>query len=305
MKRIVLIVLLSFFSLSAGLLKAQEMKCEVQVNANKIEGSDKSIFQGLQSALYEFLNNTKFTEIDFKQHEKIECSFLIDIKSKDNEYFSAEINMALRRPVYKSSYNSPLFNTVDRKFFFEYMDGQTIDLNPSTYISDLASTMGFYIYVFLGLDFDSFSRNGGEPFFKVADQIAQSAPQNDKQPGWSSTGRQNRYALISEITNGSYSKLHDFLYEYHRMGLDLMSEKPNEGRAAILNALTHLQSVYERNSMSYFLQLIIETKRDEIIQIFSEGPQKEKTEASNIMKAIDPSQSSRYDAILQNSSRKL
>ena len=281
-------------------VKAQELQCEVRVNSAKVSGTDKTVFQNMQTALYEFINNTKFTEINFKQNEKIECSILIDVNSRESDYFSGEINIALRRPVYKSSYNTPLFNYIDRKFNFEYMDGMTLDLNPTTYITDLTSTIGFYIYLMLGLDFDSFSSQGGTPFFAIAEQIAQSAPQTDAQPGWSSSGRQNRYVLINEINNQTYSPLRDFIYTYHRHGLDVMSENPDEGREAILNALGNLQSVYERNSMCYFLQLLVESKRDEIIQVFSQGNMKIRTEASNIMKAIDPSQSSRYEEMLQN-----
>ena len=281
------------------LAKAQELQCQLRVNSAQVAGSDKTIYQSLQTALYEFVNNTKFTDINFRQSEKIECSILIDIKSRDSDYLTGEINIALRRPVYKSSYNTPLFNYIDRKFVFEYTDGQTLDFNPNTYISDLTSTIGYYVYLMLGLDFDSFSPLGGTPFFTICEQIAQSAPQNDVQVGWSSTGRQNRYALISEITNATYEPLRYFLYDYHRQGLDQMSEKLDDGREAILNALSNLQSIYDRIQMCYFLQLIVETKRDEIIQIFSEGNMKFRTEASNIMKAIDPSQSSRYDAMLQ------
>ena len=298
MKKALSIVL--FVLCLAFTAKAQELQCEVRVNSAKVSGSDKTVFQNMQTALYEFLNNTKFTEINFKQNEKIECSILIDVNSREGENFSGEISIALRRPVYKSSYNSQMFNYIDRKFNFEYMDGMALDFSPTTYISDLTHTVGFYVYLMLGLDFDSFSSMGGTPFFAIAEQIAQSAPQSDAQPGWSSTGRQNRYVLISEINNQTYSPLRDFIYTYHRHGLDVMSEKPDEGREAILNALSNLSSVYERNSMCYFLQLLVESKRDEIIQVFSQGNMKIRTEASNIMKTIDPSQSSRYEEMLQN-----
>ncbi len=289
--------------LSASSLQSQELQCDVRVISNKVEGSDKTIFQNLQNSLYEFINNTKFTEINFKQAEKIECSMLVDVKSRDNNYFSAEINLALRRPVYKSNYSTPLFNYIDRKFYFEYTDGQTLDFNPNTFINDITSTIGFYVYVFLGLDFDSFSPNGGDPFFAIAENIAKTAPQpSDPKAdnGWSTTGRQNRYALINEINNATYQPLRQFIYDYHRQGLDVMSEKQEQGREAILGAIMQLRNVYERNSMSYFLQLLVESKRDEIIQVFSQGDMKVRTEAANVMKAIDPSQSSRYDEMLQN-----
>ena len=295
--------LLVVFAFLTGIapLQAQELQCDVRVNSNKVQGSDKTVYQNLQTSLYEFINNTKFTEINFRQAEKIECSMLIDVTGREGEYITAEINLALRRPVYKSNYSTPMFNYIDRKFTFEYTEGQTLDFNPNTYISNLTSTIGFYVYLFLGLDFDSFSPNGGDYFFEIAETIANAAPQEaGGDNGWSSTGRQNRHAIISDINNPSYQALRQFLYDYHRNGLDVMAEHPEQGREAILNAISSLQSVYERNPMCYFLQLIIESKRDEIIQVFSEGEMKFRTEASNIMKTVDPSQSSRYDAMLQN-----
>ena len=296
-----LLTLLIAIALMAN-AKAQELNCQVRVNSSQVEGSDKTVFQSLQTSLVEFLNNNKFTEINFRQNEKIDCSILLNIKSRENEYLSGEINIALTRPVYKTNYNTPLFNYIDKRFTFEYMDGQTLDFNPNTYISNLTSVVGYYVYLMLGLDFDTFSVYGGDPFFAIAQTIAQAAPQpSDPKAdnGWSTTGRQNRYALISEINNQTYRPLRQFLYDYHRLGLDLMSEHPEEGREALLSALTNLQNVYERNSMCYFLQLIVESKRDEIIQAFSQGNMKLRTEACNIMKTIDPSQSSRYDEMLQ------
>jgi hypothetical protein len=301
MKKVATVFLVFVCLMALGPLKAQELQCDVRVSSNKVQGSDKTIYQNLQTSLYEFINNTKFTEINFRQAEKIECSMLVDVTGREGDYITAEISLALRRPVYKSNYSTPMFNYIDRKFTFEYTEGQTLDFNPNTYISNLTSTIGFYVYLFLGLDFDSFSPNGGTPFFEIAETIANAAPQEaGGDNGWSSTGRQNRHAIISDINNSTYQPLRQFLYEYHRQGLDVMAEHPEQGRETILSALNDLRSVYERNSMCYFLQLLIESKRDEIIQIYSQGEMKIRTEAANIMKQIDPSQSSRYDAMLQN-----
>ncbi|MBO6025159.1 MAG: DUF4835 family protein [Bacteroidales bacterium] len=302
MKRVLAISLIVLSCLLCfNTMQAQELQCDVRVSSNKVQGSDKTIYQNLQTSLYEFINNTKFTEINFRQAEKIECSMLVDVTSREGNYFTAEISLALRRPVYKSNYNTPMFNYIDRKFYFEYTDGQTLDFNPNTYISNITSTLGFYVYLFLGLDFDSFSPNGGDPFFAIAETIAHAAPQDPgSENGWSSTGRQNRYAIISDINNPSNQPLRQFIYDYHRQGLDMMSEKPDQARENMFNALVLLQNVYERNSMCYFLQLLVESKRDEIIQVFSQGEMKIRTEAANIMKTIDPSQTSRYDEMLQN-----
>lgn len=301
--RKLLLILVAAFGLMANTF-AQELKCEVRINSNQLEGSDRTVFQSLQTALYEFLNNTKFTEINFRQNEKIDCSVLINITGRDGNNFSGEINVAVTRPVYKSSYNSPLFNYIDRKFNFEYMEGVTLDFNPNTFTSNLTHTLGFYVYFILGLDFDSFSPFGGDPFFATAEKIVSTAPQDaGSDNGWSTTGRQNRHVIIDDALNPSYSQLRQFLYDYHRLGLDVMAEKPDEGREAILNSLSYLKEVHQRNSMCYLLQLLIEAKRDEIIQVFSQGSQKEKTTAVNIMKSIDAAQGSRYDAILQSPGR--
>ena len=305
MKRIFATMLLALGCLLGfSTMQAQELQCDVRVSSNKVPGTDKTIYQNLQTALYEFINNTKFTEINFRQAEKIECSMLVDINSREGNYFTAEISLALRRPVFKSNYSSPMFNYLDRKFYFEYTDGQTLEFNPNTFISNITSTIGFYVYLFLGLDFDSFSPNGGDPFFAIAETIAHTAPQDpETENGWSSTGRQNRYAIISDINNPTIQPLRQFIYDYHRQGMDMMAEKPDQAREAMLNAIVQFQNVYEREPMCYFLQLLIESKRDEIIQVFSQGDMKVRTEAANIMKTVDPSQISRYDEMLQNTGK--
>lgn len=302
MKRLSVIAILCLFL--TNIVAAQELKCDIQVNSNQVAGTDKTVFQNLQTALYEFINNTKWTNINFKTVEKIECSIAITIRERtDANSFSGELNMALRRPCYKASYTTPILNYVDQKFTFDYTDGQPLDFSLNTHMSDLTSTIAFYVYMFLGLDFDTFSLNGGQPFYEAAQQIVNNA-QSSSQAGWKAfDGNKNRYWMVENMTNNSYAPLHKFMYEYHRLGLDVMSEKPDEGRAAILNSLGYLQTVYSTYPTCFFLQLIVEAKREEIINVFSQGSQQEKTQAVNIMKQIDPSQSSRYDSILQGGKR--
>lgn len=302
MKRLSVIAILCLFL--TNIVAAQELKCDIQVNSNQVAGTDKTVFQNLQTALYEFINNTKWTNINFKTVEKIECSIAITIRERtDANSFSGELNMALRRPCYKASYTTPILNYVDQKFTFDYTDGQPLDFSLNTHMSDLTSTIAFYVYMFLGLDFDTFSLNGGQPFYEAAQQIVNNA-QSSSQAGWKAfDGNKNRYWMVENMTNNSYAPLHKFMYEYHRLGLDVMSEKPDEGRAAILNSLGYLQTVYSTYPTCFFLQLIVEAKREEIINVFSQGSQQEKTQTVNIMKQIDPSQSSRYDSILQGGKR--
>ena len=300
MKRLLVSIIAAVCMFLTNMVAAQEMKCDIRINSSQVAGTDKTVFQNLQTALYEFINNTKWTNINFKTAEKIECSIAITIKERtDSNTFSGELNMALRRPCYKASYTTPMLNYVDQKFTFEYTDGQPLDFSLSTHMSDLTSTIAFYVYMFLGLDFDSFSQNGGSPFFEAAQQIVNNA-QSSSQQGWKAfDGNKNRYWMVENMTNNSYAPLHQFFYEYHRLGLDVMSEKPDEGRAAILRSLGYLQAVHASYPTCFFLQLIVEAKRDEIVNVFSQGSQQEKTQATNIMKEIDPAQSSIYDAILQ------
>lgn len=303
MKRLSVIAILCMFL--TNMVAAQELQCSIQVNSNQVAGTDKTVFQNLQTALYEFINNTKWTNVNFKTVEKIECSIAITIKERtDANSFSGELNMALRRPCYKASYTTPVLNYVDQKFSFDYTDGQPLDFSLNTHMSDLTSTIAFYVYMFIGLDFDTFSLNGGQPYFEAAQQIVNNA-QSSGQPGWKAfDGNKNRYWMVENLTNNSYAPLRKFMYEYHRLGLDVMSENPDQGRAAILNSLEYLQAVHSTYPTCFFLQLIIEAKRDEIINVFSQGTQQEKTQAANIMKQIDPSQSSRYDGILQGGVKK-
>ena len=305
MKRSIVSFIIAICLFFTDIVAAQELKCDVRVNSNQVAGSDKTVFENLQTALYEFINNTKWTNINFKTTEKIECSIAITVKERtDSDSFSGEISMALRRPCYKASYTTPMLNYLDQKFAFSYTDGQPLDFSMNTHMSDLTSSIAFYVYMFLGLDFDSFAQDGGKPYFDAAQKIVSNA-QSSSQPGWKAfDGNKNRYWMAENMNNNSYAQLHQFLYEYHRLGLDLMSEKPDEGRAAILNSLTYLQNIYNSYPSCFMLQLIVEAKRDEIINVFSEGNQKEKTEAVNIMKQIDPSKSSQYDAILQGGSKK-
>lgn len=281
-------------------VQAQEFKCDVRINSNKIAGTDKSVFESLQTALYEFINNTKWTNINFKPMEKIECSMVINIQEKiDATSFRGELNLALKRPTYKATYSTPLFNYIDTQFPFSYSEGEALDFNPNIYNSNLTSTIAYYLYMFLGFEFDSFSPMGGEEFYKMASNIV-SAAQSTGETGWSSNERRNRYVLCENLTNSSYSQLRQFLYDYHRQGLDVMSENPTQGRDNITGAISQLESLYNQYPMCYFLQLLIETKRDEIIQIYTQGNQKEKVLVTNVLKNIDPSQATRYDAILQN-----
>ena len=293
------IAIVLFFALWATPALAQEIKCDIRVNSSQIAGTDKHVFENLQSALYEFINNTKWTNVNFKTAEKIECSISITLKERTSgDSYSAEINMALRRPTYKASYSTPLFNYIDTHFNFTYSDGMQLDFNPNTYMSDLTSTIAFYVYMFLGYDFDSFSLFGGENFYAVAESIVNSA-QNTNEIGWLSTNRPNRYWLVANMRDNSLQPLRKFMYEYHRLGLDEMAANVTNGRARIAEGLPVLKEAYRARPATYIINTFLDAKSDELVDIFSKGTDKEKKSVYEILNDIDPTRQTTYDRINQ------
>lgn len=294
------LLIFSLLALSFGITKSQELFFRLQINYSQIQGTNTMVFQDMQKTVYEFLNNTKWTDHVFSENERIECNILIKLSEQiGTERFVGTITVQASRPVFNSTYSSPLLNypEAENSFKFEYIEGQPLDFNINTY-SSLTSTLAFYSYLILGLDYDTYGRKGGDAFFNKAWQIVTNA-QNSADPGWKSfEGTNNRYWLIENLTNAAYSSLHDFLYEYHRTGLDLMSEKPDEGRANIATSLENLRKVHQRKPNIPFMTLLLTAKREEIINIFSKSFPREQTDVLNVMKVIDPLKSDEYQKIM-------
>lgn len=280
---------------------SQEFLCSVSVNSSRIEGTDKRVFESLQTSLNEFVNNRVWTTYQFQGEERIECSMMITIESRiSTDEFKGRINLALRRPVFNTTYNSVLFNYVDENIQFRYIENQSLDFTENTYTSNLTSVVAYYLYLFLGMDFDSFSLNGGSPFYERAQAIANAA-QSSPYGGWKAyESTKNRYWMVENLLNPSYRSIRQFIYEYHRLGLDVLTDNTTEGRAKITQNLNLLKTVYDERPNLFFLQLILEAKRNEFIELYSEGSVMEKTEAVNILSKIDPANSSKYQAILKS-----
>ena len=279
---------------------AQEIFCNVQVNSQKIQGSNKQVFESMQSAIYEFMNNHQWTGYNVKLEERVECSILLTIdEQKSVDEFVGKFNIVLRRPVFNTAYNSTVLNYIDKDIFFTYIEGQPLDFAESTYTSELSSLLAFYSYIFLGIDFDTYSLYGGTPFFEKAQGVINSVP-SQSPVGWKAfEDTKNRYWMVENFMNPTYQPLRKFLYEHHRKGLDIMSEKAAEGRANIAKNLVHIRDVYNERPGLFLVQLIMEAKQGEFISIFSEGTQTEKTNVVNIFKQVDPSNSAKYEEILK------
>ncbi len=277
----------------------QEIYCDVQINTQQVEGTDKKVFETLRTAVFEFMNNRKWTSYSFGIEERIECTILINVSARiSSDEFQADLNMALKRPTFNSAYNSTMMNYVDKNFKFTYVEYQPLDFIENTFTSNLTSTLAYYVYIFLGIDFDSFTLYGGTPYFEKAENIVNAA-QSSGESGWKSfESQKNRFWLVENYMNPSYKSIRKFMYEYHRLGLDVMYGDANKGRATILKSLDYLVQLKESWPNLFVLQLVMDAKADEFINVFSEGSATEKTRAMNILKKLDPANSSRYEDIM-------
>ena len=296
MKRLVLIMLL----LLASNIYSQEFKVNVGVSSSKLQGTDRSVFQNLQTILTEFINTRKWTNFNYQQHEKIEANITLNLDDiTGREDFTAELNIQLRRPVYNSTYTTTLLNTKETNFKFKYIEGQPLEFDQNNFKDNLSSTIAFYLYYFLALDAESFSPNGGAPYFQICLNIINAA-QRSSDVSWqrSFTNTQNRYWMVENYTNSSYNALHLAWYQYHRLGLDMMEgESQSEARNNIILAIENLQKVHREKTNLVALQQFFDAKADEIVNIFKGAPANEQKRVVELMKQINPSNSSKYDQI--------
>lgn len=281
-------------------LPAQDFQCQLSVNSQQIAGSNRNKFNTLQQELYKFVNDRKWCQYTLKTNERIECAIQITLSEMSGDTYTGTMTIQLQRPIFNTNYKSPVLNFQDKNVKFTYEEGAPLEYADNSNISQLTSLIAYYLNIFLALDFDTFSLNGGEPYYTLAQGIV-NACQTATEPGWKSyeTGQRNRYWMTENLTNPTYSKLHEFLYKYHRLGLDVMSESVDVGRASVLDAIRDLQKVNSQKSNIYIVQIFVQAKADEIVNIFKEATPVEKTEVVRLMKQLDPSNSAKYNAINQ------
>lgn len=299
MRRLFPLILMWLFALN---LSAQEFKVSISVSASQIQGTDKEIYTTIQTALNSFVNDRQWTNFHFEDIEKIEGSITINVKERPTqEDFKGDIYIQLRRPVYGSTYTTTMLNTQEKDFQFKFIEGQNIEFDENNYTSNLLSTVAFYLNYFLALDGDSFALQGGERYFQICQNIV-TAAQRSPNDGWKRAEKNiNKYWMIENYTNTTYSAIHDVWYKYHRLGLDMLSgENQTEARNNIYLALKDLKEVNDERSGLICVTQFIEAKADEIVNIFKGAPANEQTDVIAIMKQINPAQSNKYDEINQN-----
>lgn len=305
--RKICLILMAAVCIAAG-ARAQELQANVAVVANRLPSTvDHKQFQTLQTALYNFINGRQWSTESFKSNEKIICNFLINISSAgDNNTFQATLTVQAGRPVFNTSYQSPLINFQDESFSFRYVEYQNMDFNDNRvagsepYAANLTAEIAYYCYMILGLDFDTFSLRGGDPYFQKAMNIVNNAPEGTNITGWKPfDGIFNRYWLIENLTNSKYTLVHDAYYSYFRSGLDQLYDKEADGRAAILNALNMMNTVNSENPRLMIMQFFFQGKSTELSHIFQKSPADEKARALDLLTKLDVSNINKYKQDLQ------
>lgn len=279
---------------------AQELNARITVNGDKIANANKSVFTTLQNALTEFINNRKWTDATFAVNERIDCSMTIIVNEMEESNFKGEIQVQARRPVYNSSYTTTLLNFRDQQFDFEYMEGEPLEYQENMLTGNLTATVVFYIYIILGLDFDSFSPLGGTAYIQQAQQIV-SLAQSQSWSGWKAfDSNRNRHAVATALQDNASEAFRNLWYTYHRKGLDEMAANPDRGRTTIIEALPALQEVKKARPTSVLLQMFSDAKLDEIVLIYSKATTQEKQSGYKLLQEIYPTETTKLEALQKN-----
>lgn len=278
---------------------AQELKCNVQINSDKIQGTNKSVFKDLQQNITQFINERKWTDLVFEEEERIECSINLIINSVDGNDFSGELLVQSRRPVFNSNYPTTLINFKDNGINFTYNEFDQLEFTPSNLSSNLTAILAYYAYLIIGYDMDTFSRWGGTPYFQAAESIVTQA-QSTSWSGWRAfDNNRNRYAVVSNLMDEAFRKFREYNYQYHRLGLDEMSFNATNGRAKIANGFELLREANRARPNAVIITMFLDAKNDELINIFKQGSREEKEKMIENLTAINPAMTNRYEQINQ------
>lgn len=279
-----------------GLTHAQQLNCTVSVNAQRLTNSNQQVFRTLENSLNEFINKTDWTGQTYKQSEKINCSMFITILSNNSDQFTASIQVQSSRPIYNSSYSSPVLNYNDKDFSFRYTEFENLIFSPTAFESNLVSVLSFYSYMILALDVDTFELEGGSSNFEIAQNIANVAQQSGSK-GWSQIdGNQNRFFLINDMLSPTYSVIRKTAFEYHS-GLDMMTKDVKSAKEKIKSSILALSKLNATKPNAFLTRTFFDAKSDEIVSIFSGGPSITISNLVNTLNTVSPLNSSKWSNI--------
>jgi hypothetical protein len=290
--------LVFFLFLCTITINSQELNCQITVNFDQISGSNRQVFETLETTISEFVNQKKWTTNTVKQQERINCAMNIIITKRDNNTFEGSIQVQSTRPIYGTSYESPILNIRDNDLNFKYNEFDQFIFNPTTFDSNLISTIAFYVYVILGADEDTFALNGGEKYLRQAENVMLQAQQSGLAAWSNQVGVQNRFQLIDNLLSPNLKQFRNAMYDYHRKGFDEMSENKIKGKGAIENAIISLDRLYNKVIGNPLLRTFFDAKSDEIINLYSDGPNtRSKQRLIVVLQKISPNNSSKWRKI--------
>ena len=289
-----LIVFCCFLVITSA-IKAQELNCKLVINAEKTGQPNLQVFKTLEKSLNDFINKTAWTDKVYAPNERINCSMMITINSLNVDRFDATLQIQSSRPVYNSSYSSPVFNYNDKDFGFQYIEFQNLIFNPNQFDSNLISVISFYAYFIIGLDADTFRLNGGTPYFQKAKTILDVA-QPSGVKGWSPTdGNQTRFHLLDQLLSPTYKEFRSVMYSYHRTALDSMSENQKTGKERISVIVQQFKKMHARRPNSFLQRIFFDAKSDEIMDVFTAGPSVPIDDLIDVLQKVSPSYSTKWN----------
>lgn len=296
-----LLCIIAFFgSLSAF---AQELNCRVVINAQQIQTTERKIFDDMEIAFSQFLNNRKWTEDEYLQEERINCNIILTMDPKESNPSSgkwgASVQILSSRPVYNSDYESVVLNFADRDWQFDYVQSQPLQFNENAFTNNITSLLAYYAYIIIGMDYDTFSELGGTRYFQIANQIVANA-QNSNYPGWSQFNSvRNRYWLNENLLGSNFEPIRKALYVYHIQGLDIFQEEPETARNNILESIKGVQTANRSRPRSILTISFLDAKAEELAQIFKEGSPTQKKQAFEMLSKLDPSKTDTFEKIME------
>ena len=299
MRYVACVVALVAMSISLG---AQELKCNISINSEQVQGSNKAVFTTLQQSMEEFVNTQRWTNMTFQEKERIECSMMIVVKSVQDNMFVCEFTCQSRRPVFGTTYTTPTLNIKDANFTFTYQEYDRMEFQTNTFTSNLTALVAYYCYLIIGHDMDSFAKLGGTPYFQICEDIVTSAQSasldNAEMVGWKAfESNRNRYALTNNLMDEAFKKYRAYYYDYHRHGLDEMVNNVANGRARIAKDIKVLKEAYNARPATYLVGTFLDAKSDELVNIFKSGTADEKKMVYQLLMDIDPTRQDTYENI--------
>ena len=291
-------ILLFFIFLSSITISSQELNCQVTVNFDQVSGSNRQVFTTLETAISEFVNQKKWTDKTVKSQERINCAMNIIITKRDNNLFEGSIQIQSTRPVYGTSYETPVLNIRDNDFNFKYNEFDQFIYNPTRFDSNLISTIVFYTYIILGVDADSFALNGGETYLKEAENVTLQAQQSGLAAWSNQVGVQNRFQMIDNLLSPGLNQFRSVIYNYHRKGLDELTGDAKIAKQSLENTIITLDRLFNKVIGNPLLRLFFDAKADEIVNLYSDGPNtRSKQRLLAVLQKISPNNSSKWRKI--------